>query len=973
MEERWAQTITANQKGRPAGGPSSWYAGGQRRSRGCAVGGSGPKRVGDAGVSAVCRDFELIGWGPVRNSEHDKGTDLLVQAWSAPGSGYRLVVGVQVKAGESRFARAEVDGAGRVAGWWYYERDTAHFDSWVTHRLPHLLVLHNLEEGKSYWVHVTADKVVSVGKGCKILVPSDQTIDEEHADGLFAAACEHKGAPLIEGTAFSGLPGGISQARRLRYALVAPRLVAPHPNARQADPIDPVEGTALLAQGRFHDLLRFADKHDRVPDPKEPYSGRDWGWKFVAAFWHWACTDSADRLEAVFAAARSPEEAAASGVVQACALHRIEKCGKALEVLDGLVDGGDLSPVDHGWVLVQRARFRAESGDFDGARVDAVSAQRCFAGDRDDVTASALAAAAAWQLYAAAWLADPSDWAAMNEEFNELVATADTAVSWWRAQTISRGLGRVETKRFEAWADPYPRYLVRWEAPKTQELLAAEFSADVTGEHGSWRHACAMYGRQRLVGAADEDNEAFELAEGLRALRRSGDHKSLQKALRRLSSDGPLGPVAEAVNKIPVGGWTRTTADSNFEALAAAGDLAEEPLATDLACWAAAQVRDPADMVENLRPSLTVPMAALKAVSGLLFAAGNPAHAAAARVVAGLADPPPHMTSNQVCEAIDRLDYAKVDAGGRQALWEKALAETGPVSVAALGWLAANGRPDAEAEAISRAAGGDLHAIEAIADISAVGSGDARAVIGHLAAAADQNLAVSRGGTHGGDRIDAAYWLAAMGFEHPGLARWDEALELLFDPQTAGHDKVPACRLVAQNADRLPADVRAALASNTAAIAEAATGAGFADDIGGIDSVLAVTVGTLVGDDAATAMAELVSGTPEQRRDAAMLLGWGQLPGQRPLLAALARDPHPIVRNQSALAIGRLAATDPSPPICALARDLARKDGVLTPSALLAGLARACTPSAPAALEIAQHLDNHPSAIVRGWTKRILE
>lgn len=471
------------------------------------------ERTERKGLRRVCDDFEAIGWGPVRNSDHDLGTDLLVLARDERRFDRGLVVGVQVKAGASYFRERNRVKGGPVPGWWYYESDTAHFGDWASHGLPHLLVMHNLEEGKSYWVHVTAEEVVPTGKGCKIVVPEHQTIDEDHAGDLFAAACDHKAAPLIEGTAFSGLPGGIPPARRLRYALVAPRLVAPHPNASQEDPIDAAEGAALLAQGRFGDLVSFAEKHGSVPDPQQPYSGRDWGWQFVSAIWVWAFTDAVDNLEAVFAEARSPEEEAASGVVLACALHRAERCDRALEVLDGLVDGDGLSPVDHGWVLVQRTRFRTETGDFAGARVDAVNAQRCFPGDRNDITASALAAAAAWQIYAAAWLADPSDWAAMNEKLGKLVAAGDTAVSWWRAQNLSSGLGRVEEKRFEAWADPHARYLFRWEGFAAQGLFAAEFCADVTGEHGGWKHACSMYGRQRLVDAGRSDNEESELVE----------------------------------------------------------------------------------------------------------------------------------------------------------------------------------------------------------------------------------------------------------------------------------------------------------------------------------------------------------------------------------------------------------------------------------------------------------------------------
>ncbi len=921
----------------------------------------------------VCDDFEAIGWGPVRNADHDLGTDLLVQARDERRFDRGLIVGVQVKAGPSRFRRRKRDKGGRVLGWWYYEPDARHFDDWVTHSLPHLLVLHCLEERMSYWVHVTADRVASARRGCKILVPADQTIDEEHAGELFAVACEQKVAPVIEGTALSGLPGGIPPARRLRYALVAPRLLAPNPNAHQEDEIDAVDGAALLAEGRFFDLVQFAEKHESVPDPRRPYTGQDWGWLFVAALWDWALTDSIQRLEAAFAAARSPEERAANGVVLACALHRLERYDRALETLDGLVDYDDLPPVDHGWVLVQRARFRTEVGDFDDARRDAISAQRCFLGDRDDTTASALAAAAAWQLYAAACLADPSDWAERTRGFKELVTASDTAVSWWRAQTVSWGLGRVEKTRFETWADPHLRYLIRWERPRTQELFAAEFSADITGEHSSWKQACALYGRQRLVDASDAANKTLELVEGLRALRRSGDHKSLAKAIRRLRYDGPLGPVAEAVNDIPSAGWTHTTCDANFAALAGAGDLIEEASATEFACWVTELVQDPVELTERLMPSRTVPMAALEAVTGLLPAAGNRAHTAAARLIAELPDPPPSLTTQQVCTAIGTLDYGKVDQDARDALWEKAREQRGSIAVAALGWLADNRYLGADTEATSRAVAGELQAIGAVADLPALDQSDAVSVIARLADAADEILAAARNGTYGGDRIDAALWLAAMSLEFPDHARWDNVLELLLEPLAAGHDKRQACLLMAQNADRLPADVRSALAANTAAVAESKPGIGLEADIGGIETMLGIVFGMPDGQDAATEMEKLAVGTPEQRRDAAMLLGWGQQPDQQPLLAALSTDPHHQVRHEAARAIGKLAVTDPRPAIRAQAWELARKDGILLPAALLSGLALASSPTSESASAIAQHLQEHPSAIVRRWTQHILQ
>ena len=933
------------------------------------------ERTERKGLRKVCEAFEGIGWGPVRNPEHDLGTDLLVQARDERQFDRALIVGVQVKAGPSYFSGSKRAKKGQVPGWWYYESDADHFDDWVVHCLPHLLVLHDLEVDKSYWVHVTANEVVSTGKGCKILVPEHQTIDENHAEDLFRIACAQRAAPALEGTAFDGLADGIPPGRRLRYALIAPRLVAPHPNARLDDPIDPVQGAALMSQGRFGDLVRFAEKHQSVPDPQQPYSGKDWGWSFGAAFWDWAFADSIGGLEAALASAPTPAEAAASGVLLACALHREGQCERALEVLDGLIGGDALAPADHGWALVQRARFRTETGDFEGCRADAAEAQRCFRGDANDVTVTALAAAAAWQLYAAAFLADLPDWDTWDRKISRLVAASDTAVSWWRAQTISWGLGDVEKDRFEAWANPFLRHLFPWEGPKTQNLFAAEFSADITGEHSRWKQACAQYGRQRLMGAARSDDEEFELHElvgGLSALRRSGDDKSLEKAIRKLRYDGPIGPLTELVNKITPNGWTHTTVDPNFAALAGAGDLIREPAATKLVCWCATQVAHPGGINETLKPSRTVPMAALEAMTGLLPAASAPAHTAAARLLAGLPDPPPRMALQHVCKAIQHLDYDKVDPQALQALWEKARAQQGRISVAALGWLTTNGHLEAEAEAVRRAAAGDLHALEAVGDLSSFDSGEAAVVVDGLSDAADQNLADARRGTYGGDRINAAYWLTRMGLEFPNHARWDKALKLLSAPYVAGYDKLDTCLLAAENSDRLPANVRYALATDAASIGVAQSGVGLKTDMGGIETVLAVGIGTLTGDDAAAAMVKLAVGTPEQRRNAAILLGWGRLPDQQPMLAVLAGDPHPQVRVETAWAVGRLAALDPTPQRSALAWEIARGDGILLPAALLSGLAANEAPAPEVAVDIAKHLLQHPSASIRNWTHRIL-
>ncbi|HYY82488.1 MAG TPA: DUF4365 domain-containing protein, partial [Actinomycetes bacterium] len=198
------------------------------------------EQTGGVGISEVTADLQRIGWGPVAlNAQHDLGTDLFVQARDARRFDRGLFVGVQVKGGPEWFQHPVRAEDGSLLGWWYYEPKVDHFDDWVTHGLPHLLVLHDLDTRTSHWVHVTAKAVQSTGKGAKILVPVSQTIAREHLDDLLAVAASHKPVIGLEGTAWSASASNIAPARRLRHALLVPRLVAPHRNTGFGTAIGP--------------------------------------------------------------------------------------------------------------------------------------------------------------------------------------------------------------------------------------------------------------------------------------------------------------------------------------------------------------------------------------------------------------------------------------------------------------------------------------------------------------------------------------------------------------------------------------------------------------------------------------------------------------------------------------------------------------------------------------------------------------
>ncbi|MGX7829652.1 DUF4365 domain-containing protein [Actinokineospora sp. 24-640] len=97
------------------------------------------------------------------------------------------MLGAQARPASHSFSRPKRD-AGEVVGWWFTDEDDEHSEYWLTHSLPHLLVMHDEHTERSYWVMLTRKVVVSTGKGRKVLVPAANLLDGEHLDELIGIA-----------------------------------------------------------------------------------------------------------------------------------------------------------------------------------------------------------------------------------------------------------------------------------------------------------------------------------------------------------------------------------------------------------------------------------------------------------------------------------------------------------------------------------------------------------------------------------------------------------------------------------------------------------------------------------------------------------------------------------------------------------------------------------------------------------------
>lgn len=918
---------------------------------------------GNAGMHDVMAAFDRIGWGATSNAESDVGTDLLVQAVDERGDVLRCIVGVQVKAGPSYFARpAEDDGK---AGWWYYERESGHFDDWANYNVPHLVVLHDLETRVSYWAHVKPSAVKSTGQGRKIFVPERQTIDGEHATALREVALSQHPAQSFEGTALGPLTGTVPPDCELRYALIAPRLVTSAPNLGAERSISGAEGVALIAQGRFRDLESSADLHREVAGPDDPDAAGDWTWQFVAAMRDWATDDSIAPLSAALESAPDTRAAAASGVFTACALARLERHREAISLLTRLAEDGEMDSVDRAWVLVQRARASGEIGEFESCRADAEAA-RDLLGDRGaDVTASAIAAAAERHLFITAALED--------RDHRSAVAALDTRVSWWRSQLAGLGLASAVDLGFRQWAQEPSVTIVGARGHGAMELFGAELCADLAGEHSAWKTFSSLGARLRIQYAVESRDQKTELVEGIDALRRSGDDNSLRLAMERVLWEGPVEIAASAVSRIGSVEWTRTTVTTNFAALETTGDLLGEDAATELLAWVSHIGGDGiAEFTARYQPGTNVSFAAYKAMACLMPAAAHSAHSSIARFVATRQADWPNVIARQLARQVDWLDVDSVDNAGRAALRQTAFREPSYLGTRILGWLAASGDPEALGRLKSRAVEGDLDALAEIADVQLLNDTEAENLVSLLDERARRVLSEVRDGRYDTGSVNTLDALILLNLLFPKAARWAVVHEVLCEPLALADQKDTMCTRIAALADRIPTSERDLLIANIDAIAMAREGFWPGTKIAGVDVVLAVALSAVDDAGADAAITRLALGSEQERANAAKLLGLGHCLGMQPILTQLIRDPYRTVRHEAARSIGKLAARTPDPFVAALARDVAHSDGMHLPRALLGGLSPDSPQCNETSEELAAHLQTHPSAQIRYQARHLL-
>ena len=912
--------------------------------------------TGTSALSYVRGDFERIGWGPIENPSHDLGTDLFIQVRDERRFALGLVIGAQVKGGPSWFKDPQHNSEGALEGWWFYEPTADHFDDWVRYGLPHLVVLYDFESRTSYWVHVTADRCIVTGKGCKILVPNGQVVDTTHLDRLLEVAISQRAASAFEQKVFGASAGSAPPGRRIRYAMLTPRLIAPHGNVGFGVPPEPEEYLALLARRRSTQIAGYRKKYPELLDASKADERTDWRWRFAYAFQQWLEDDETASIESLLDSAPSASHRTAVAAVLAAAYLESGTYDKSSCMLDRLIEKDDLPPVDLAWLLVHRATLRAELGDIPDARSDAASATKALRGDEDDPTATMLAGVAANILFVTAGFG--------SGDLENVINSNDTAPAWWRGQTLSWALGHLDDEAFEDWLNDDK---LRFNASDDgwENLESIRLNASLASDHEVWRSIATRQGKFLLRGAHHIGDD-LRLLQGLDQLRRAGSKDALSSAMRVVWETGPVSVIREVAELASPQGITRSTAAATVSAWGAAADALSDDYASQLASWCLNIIssREALTSFSNrFGATFRVDNAAVDALATLVPVASQAVRIEAARFVMRIQEQ--WVLSQQWARVVLNLDADSFRAVGVEPLRSKAeKIQDHVLKDALLRQLALCGDVAARNMLVERASS-DVLALEFIPGRTSFDEALASRLISTLEVKLAQIREAASRNSYGFGSVDVAETIVRLNVLHPTAAAWDSTFEFLADPRVAEEHKEKAVAILGASFTTLGVEIQRRLEEVLPALLSTRfvwpkAGQRFRWASARLQILLITS-----NEEQEHAVAALLTGAASQRRLATNLLGMGVAPGLCPSLHALVSDDDREVRVGAAFALGRISRQHEEgvwmPSIARIVGDR----GAAAPIAFLEGISEKAFQGFPGVLDASEILKEHASHQVR--------
>jgi len=756
---------------------------------------------GTSGQSFVKGLFEELGWGVAPNLEHDLGTDLFLMARDARLVDLGALVGAQVKNWAFQFDEPEINKG--VEGWWF--ADTAeHFEYWLDHRVPHIVAIYDKWAKVTHWVHVTHAATVSTGKGRKIFVPKSQTVDAAHFDDLIAVATSGPKGQTWEGSAW--LPGQeIPQSARLRYAMIVPRLIAPHGNS-SIDGVSADQAIALLTAYRIWEI----DDHLKDTQPllvqEASLDADDPSWKLYGALRAWAVDGEISGLKGRLPEAAAEVRAAHTAMLAAALFEAGDASGAAEAVEAALAAPEEYNPVDQAWLMLHLARSVVQLGRISEAKTLALNVVPIAQLAPSDPTARFLTGVASDIVFTLnGWRAD---------DLANTIQARDNAASWWRSQSMTSGLAAHLEMAFADWANDgaitFKAIDVTWTRLRSATLISG-FGADTP----NWGHEASLLAQYMLM----REGEAKHVAAALSLLRIAGAEKPVKLAMEHLLDHGPIEGIELAIEDVDLDLSTRASLQADLEMVGLAAPIVAEGEADRIMGWLLNEVANPSKRATALAIRFLYPELLWTTVARLYLSCSSEMQAAVRGAVVGAATLSDQSVAHEVARVVSTVQLEDWTADEVSALSSRVAGDNFELREA-IEVVVARRDPEYRVTLLDRIANGDVQALTAWGDVRDLPADSAKSMITASARSVRAELTASRNGAYSFGGPSALRRLVLLNVWHPTVADWTECIEALSDENSNPNDILPGLDFLVLQAGHIPDQVRKALRASLRRLAE---------------------------------------------------------------------------------------------------------------------------------------------------------
>lgn len=582
---------------------------------------SSEARKGEDGENQARAFFSGTFQWLVTSKSLDFGTDLWVMPVNDEGAPSFAFLGVQVKKGGSYFRRLKKDEQGNVIGWWF-EFDTDHEASWTNGRIAHIVVLIS-DEGTMYWSKIESSKIDHSSRKPKILVYKDHVLVKAVEEEIYEFACSTYEKSVFNGAVWDGLKN-IKDQDRIRYAMLAPRVIAPHAN-KHVNNLKGHEALASLLYGNEYGLEWYwgagsgfmADSAMQKGKKKdEAWASSDWCWKAAAAFYDYL-DGHAGRLEKLLSVAESPEEQAASAIMQFAFDINKNDWNAALRHIETVLSY-ELYPVDEAWLLVHASWAMFELGRKDEALSVGLNAVSLCLQNPDDLTANGICGAAVRLLWQYDWIWGNVKSSGKQIDTAEVIRSSDNPIFWWLELGERSIAGKAISNRWlHSIGESERVYSLK------RRFVSLIFQSAFLGDRDGWRRYCRMQAENAYAQIESGNEEGLDVANVLEMFRRCSSRddcrKAIQSAVRKTSDSG----IIEYAETISLDESTHSTALNDLALFQCIGDYLSEDKADEVCRWCLTTMASMREYAQKVSATFDIPTELFETLRACYMAASR--------------------------------------------------------------------------------------------------------------------------------------------------------------------------------------------------------------------------------------------------------------------------------------------------------------------------------------------------------------